>query len=215
MFSDDEGESSVRLDENLRNDLACAASFKYKKFSDFDEALKWYKEHHSMMHDSKESLMKFSVEASEPFQFLSKELCIDSVYDYNRLPVSQDASASAYQIMSYLLLNEKIGMRTNLLPSSDGQIQDLYKCLLEELKEFLLKRLDRNKYTIIESKLTRKLVKVLFMPLIYGKTLLSMANDISQVVGSVLSSKDCYGIGVLCQSFWMNKYPDIVNLWIS
>jgi hypothetical protein len=44
-----------------------------------------------------------------------------------------DASSSAYQIMSYLLLHEDLGMRTNLLLASVGSehlLRDLYQDLL-------------------------------------------------------------------------------------
>ena len=44
----------------------------------------------------------------------------ESIFGLYRVP--QDASASAYQIMSYLLLNEEMGRRTNLLPSPDEPI---------------------------------------------------------------------------------------------
>jgi DNA-directed RNA polymerase len=62
--------------------------------------------------------------------------------NYHQVPVTQDASASAYQIMSYLLLNLEMGRRTNLLPSSDGKIQDVYMCLRDELNKFLDTRLN-------------------------------------------------------------------------
>jgi len=34
------------------------------------------------------------------------------------------------------------------------------------------------------------------MPLIYGKTVISMVTDIREVYGSLLSFKDCYDISV-------------------
>ncbi|YP_005090363.1 DNA-dependent RNA polymerase (mitochondrion) [Phoenix dactylifera] len=201
-----------QLAKTISQDLACAAAFKYKKFFNLDDAFKWYNEHQSLMLASDESLMKFAVQASDPFQFLAKILSKDIVSNYHKVPVTQDASASAYQIMSYLLLNQEMGRRTNLLPSSDGQIQDVYMCLQEELKKFLVTRLDANKYAVILSMLTRKLVKGLFMPLIYGKTVSSMAKDIMDHYGSLLSHKDSYGLAVLCYEFLSLKYPDIVNL---
>ena len=201
----------------IMQDLACATAFKYQKFLTLDEAYKWYKENQPKFFISDENLMKGAVQASEPFQFLAKFLFNtkylnnEGILNY-KIPVTQDASASAYQIMSYLLLNQEMGMRTNLLPSSDGQIQDVYMCLKEELGKFLKPRLESNKYSIIISKLTRKLVKGLFMPLIYGKTVMSMANEIKVNYDLLLSHKDSYGLALLCYEFWKNKYPDIVNL---
>ena len=60
-------------------------------------------------------IIYFGFKANDPFQFLAKFLSCDRVSSYeerllgfNRIPVSLDASASAYQIMSDLLLNEEL-----------------------------------------------------------------------------------------------------------
>lgn len=66
--------------------------------------------------------------------------------------------------MSYLLLNEEMAMRTNLIPHPDGKIQDVYTDLLQDFKEFIHHRInDKVKIEIIESKLDRKLIKLIFM----------------------------------------------------
>jgi len=193
--------------------VASAAAFKYKKFYLYDEALQWYKENLSLIYASDESLISFAKDASDPFQFIAKALCNDGVQEYNRIPITQDAAASAYQIMSYLLLNEDMARRTNLIPHPDGKIQDVYTYLLQDLKEFMHHRInDKLKMKIIESKLGRKLIKRLFMPLIYGKTLISMEKDIRLTYGQLLSRKDGYNLAKLSNEFWIHKYPDIANL---
>lgn len=55
---------------------------------------------------------------------------------WGNLPIVQDASASAYQLMSYFLFNEKMAMITNRIPNRDGKIHDIYTMLLEELLVF-------------------------------------------------------------------------------
>ena len=81
--------------------------------------------------------------------------------------------------MSYLNINEEMARRTNLIPHPDGKIQDVYMYLLHDFKEFLHHRInDKLQMEIIESKLDRKLIKSLFILLIYGKTLISMEKDI-------------------------------------
>ena len=45
-------------------------------------------------------------------------------------PTTQDASASAYQIMSYLLLDHEIATHTNLIPTDHGNIVDIYNFIL-------------------------------------------------------------------------------------
>ena len=197
---------------NLYNVLACAAAFKFKKFNNFDNSLEWFKDNYPHF-ESCDRLMNLALGASEPFQFISmiKSILKKNV-DYHMIPVTQDASASAYQIMSYLLLNKNMGRITNLLPSGDGLIQDVYMSLMDEFKSFLSRKLSSNKYIIIESMLTRKLIKKLFMPIIYGKKVNSMANDIKLHYGSLLSIKDTYIVAEFCNEFWKVKYPDIFNL---
>lgn len=115
--------------------------------------------------------------------------------------------------MSYLLLNEEMARLTNLIANPDGKIYDVYMCLLREFKEFLVhQNYDKAMMHIIESKLDRKLIKTLLMPLIYGKTLISMAEDIRGQYGQLLRQKECYNLAQLCYDFWKKKYSDIANL---
>lgn len=130
------------------------------------------------------------------------------------MPVTQDASASAYQIMSYLLLDVDLAQRTNLIPTPKnvGKIRDIYSEILEELKPFLREHLEQTISTVVCSRINRKLIKALFMPLVYGKTVISMARDIRDVLSSILTHKECYLVAALCMKFWLDRYPNIVNL---
>lgn len=199
--------------QSAKDIVASAAAFKYNKFYLYDEALQWYKEKQSLIHAYDESFIRLANGASDPFQFIAKALCNYGVQEYSIIPITQDAAASAYQIMSYLLLNEEMARRTNLIPHPDGKIQDVYAYLLQDLKGFFNHQInDKFKMEIIESKLDRKLIKRLFMPLIYGKTLISIEKDIWLTYGQLLSRKDSFHLAKLSKEFWIHKYPDIVNL---
>lgn len=170
------------------------------------------------MVESDSSLINLACPASDPFQFIGKVVSNERVSDlerlngFNSVPVTQDASASAYQIMSYLLLNVEMARLTNLIPSTENKIQDVYAFLKEKLMEYLRPRFDDTQYAIIEARLKRKEVKRLFMPKIYGKTIIAMADDIRETFGSLLRVKEHNLLAKHCDTFWRTKYPDIVNL---
>ena len=58
----------------------------------------------------------------------------------------------------------------------------------------------------------RKLIKAIFMPLIYGKTIISFTYDIRLKFGSLLTKKESYNLATLIYNFWLLKFPDIKNI---
>lgn len=131
---------------------------------------------------------------------------------YNRIPITQDASASAYQILSFFLLDETMAKRTNLIPSDDGKIQDIYSNILEELKEFMTVELENNLSTIVCEQLNRKIVKGIFMPIIYGKTIMSTASDIESHLTHFITHKESFDLAKVCFKFWKIKYKGMDSL---
>lgn len=201
--------------------ITSAAAFHFKKFTSNIAAFEWmskqgiiFMNDESITTNDDESIIKFAVDASNPFQFMSKVISFrdDCVIGIEQLPIFQDASASAYQIMSIFLLDKKIAEHTNLIPSD--QIQDIYTYFLEELKNYLViySSFDPSFVNIICERFTRKLVKCLFMPLIYGKTVLSMANDIHCHYNTILSKKECMVLASDINKFFQKRFPGIVNL---
>ncbi|KVE19494.1 DNA-directed RNA polymerase, phage-type, partial [Cynara cardunculus var. scolymus] len=68
------------------------------------------------------SLINYASGAKHPFQFLSNIVLMELSKDNDSkmcIPITHDASASAYQIMSYFLMDECIARRTNLIPSEN------------------------------------------------------------------------------------------------
>ena len=109
------------------------------------------------------------------------------------------------------MLDETMAARTNLV--LNYRILDIYSYLMAELKSFLKDELDKSVYTIIEDKFDRKLVKSIFMPLIYGKTMMSTRDDIKGELTQYLTHKECFHITRLCFKFWATKYAQ--HIWTA
>ncbi|XXG73060.1 hypothetical protein AAC387_Pa07g2041 [Persea americana] len=144
----------------INNEIFAAAPFHYKSFVSVNEAIEWYDKNLLQIY---EFPYVFAREAKCPFQFLANIIGFSAKKKHvlTNTPITQDASASTYQIMSYFLLDETLAKRTNLIPSSDGKIQDAYSFILEDLKEFMKVELEGNLSMIVCNLLTRKVVKVL------------------------------------------------------
>lgn len=198
---------SKSIDNNYLT-LFAAAAFHYKSFASVEEALEWCNINLSQNIDNP---IVYAREAKRPFQFLAHIIGIfaNKLNVHTSIPITQDASASAYQIMSYFLLDETLAKRTNLIPSSDGKILDVYSFLLEELKEFMKAELENNLSTIVCNLLTRNITKGIFMPIIYGKTLMSTASDLKDHLSHFITHKECFEVATVCFKFWRTKYQGL------
>ncbi|CAN4117913.1 unnamed protein product [Withania somnifera] len=127
--------------------------------------------------------IQFGRDARHPFQYLASKIAMSN-QKIEGFPVTKDASASAFQIMSYFLLDEDMAKSTNLLPSQNKKIQDM----------------------------DRKLVKSIFMPIIYGKTLMSTSSDIHKALSQHINLLDSHLLASLCFKFWKEKYKSMDSL---
>lgn len=210
LFAD--SESSNNMQETVTRFLQSMA-FHYQSFVSDDEAYKWSKKYISNF-SCRKKLIEDARDARRPFQFLAHIIGFKfAAKNRNTLsilasfPITQDTSASAYQIMSYFMLDNTMAKRTNLIPSVDDEIQDVYTFFLEELKEFMIAELEnKNLSTIVCELLTRKLVKGIFMPLIYGKTLMSTACDLKDNLSHYITHKESFEVASVCFKFWRMKY---------
>lgn len=117
----------------------------------------------------------------------------DDVFnDMMHYPITQDASASAYQIMSYFLLDRTLAERTNLCKSiNSNDIQCLYENMLIEVQQFIKTNYSTDALILnVGNILNRKIVKGIFMPLIYGKTIMSTAQYLQEVLPLDLGKRD-------------------------
>lgn len=210
LFAD--SESSNNMQETVTRFLQ-SMGFHYQSFVSDDEAYKWSKKYISNL-SYRKKLIEDARDARRPFQFLAHIIGYKFAAKNHKtrrklacFPITQDASASAYQIMSYFMLDNTMAKRTNLIPSVDDEIQDVYTFFLEELKEFMIAELEnKNLSTIVCELLTRKLVKSIFMPLIYGKTLMSTARDLKDNLSHYITYKESFEVASVCFKFWRMKY---------
>lgn len=208
----------------LEPQVAVAATcFQFQSFKSDSEALRWYKDittelvyqkgvtsHYSDSNlESNNHLIALATHAKHPFQFLSCFLPVfySDIESIKRMPITQDASASAFQIMSYFLLDERMARKTNLIQSPKGEIQDIYTSILCELKSYIGKKVEDSTLssTLVEV-LDRKIVKSIFMPIIYGKTVMSTAHDIKDNLSRFLTQKECFMVAKLCFEFWKDRF---------
>lgn len=115
---------------------------------------------------------------------------------YDKVGVFYDASASAYQIMGMLNLDIGLCDLTNVIGNSENceklnKKKDIYEFFTKELLQQLSKPLpfqlnkdkELNKFSedYLTQNLDRKLLKMIVMPLIYGKTSYGFAEDLENL----------------------------------
>ncbi|GJZ98496.1 DNA-dependent RNA polymerase [Tanacetum coccineum] len=158
------------------------------------------------------SFVDLAKNAKDPFQFLSSVILIlskgDPSFMYNS-PITKDASASAFQIISFLLLDETMARLTNLIPDEKGILHDIYSNMKDSLFKYLEKHLSPIVYKAVTKQMTRKVVKSIFMPKIYGKTYKTTRDDLANKIGNELKDEDCSTVAKLCFDFWKDKYGHI------
>lgn len=195
-------------DEELRDIVATSVAFNYKSFVDNESALYWTKELSVWGFELAEHFILLVAYAKAPYQFLAKVLCDDQ--ELLKLPISQEATACSYQLYTFFLLKTEVAIRTNLLPSNDGKLQDLYSELPREFKDFLRHRFDY--YEFIEYKFDQQLIKTVFQLLIQGKRAKDIEVEIKNAYGVFLSDSAAETLSMQFVAFWNLKFPGITNL---
>lgn len=160
-------------------------------------------------------------DAKHPYQFISHFMCsLEGCHGgvpsgWWKMPLSMDASASAYQVMSYFLLDVELGRKTNLVNRcvDPDQIVDLYQIMLDEFMGVVDKYLEEEIAVLVGDMLSRKLFQSVYMPLVYGKTEFSARSDIMRGGGfSLLTRRDAYVLTHALYRFWEERFPGVKNL---
>ncbi|KAK4343825.1 hypothetical protein RND71_036919 [Anisodus tanguticus] len=196
-----------------REEVEEALLYHYKSYPSLEDAnIDFNEVRAEAQKQGRDEFLQIAREAWHPFQFIATEIAL-VLEKWEGFLVTKDASASAFQIMSYFLLDEDMAKSTNLLPSKDNKIQDIYTNILSELKDYLVRELGNNSLSLIViRRMDRKLVKSIFMPMIYGKTLMSTSSDIHKTLSQHINFKDSYILASLCFTFWKEKYKSMDSL---
>lgn len=225
LLADDKTTINKAVDDNLRKRFLIATAFHEKSFKCEEDALSYmvlvlefFEKYQYKTIDEKIIFMlrdKIHISSKHPFQYLANIL----LYEYSKrdpkkleqmylsVPITQDASASAYQIMSYYLLDEEMGIRTNLIHNPYSEIEDIYEHFLNELRCYLKDSLSENPSLLkVTDVLTRKIVKGIFMPMIYGKTIGSTITDLNISLSKFVVKKDSLILASNIFKFWREKY---------
>jgi len=212
----------IELSDLRYRSLVCAAYAHYKTPTSVTESYEWLNQHGFTSSDpsavSPGTIIDLASKSKNPFLFIAhvirlKRLHIGGNEPMGSIPISMDASSSAYQILSYFLLNEDLAERTNLIGGDGEKIQDLYTSLIEPLSEYLKGKLSEPLREVVPKRITRKLIKKVYMPMVYGKSVLSAAQDIHSSMFDILKGrKEAYHVAEAFHKFWGDKYRHIQNL---
>lgn len=176
----DSGSKSEKTDDEINYIVSVACAFHVKSFNKIEDAYNFL---NSFLKDYSSNWAICSRVSKNPYQFMSKMHAIINK-DYNlmrRMPITQDASASAYQIMSYFLTDLDFAKKTNLLYDTNDTIHDVYEGFLEELLSYINSAeipASIKKIMLRNNFLDRKTVKSIYMPIIYGKTVHSTCTSL-------------------------------------
>lgn len=244
---DDISEEGLELKWNqnmwVSNDeISCiraSTAFHQKKFSSYNEADVWFKQ--NVIHDSKMGsdsirqfdddrvLLELARRAKNPFQFLAGCQAILNLdkYTMKHIPITQDASASAYQMLSYFFLDPLMAKNTNLIRTFCEEtgipvIMDIYESMHKELISFASSKPSLSEdthvsdydYLIEQLSMTfdRKIIKSIYMPIIYGKTQNSTLRELSAKMSHKWDAELISNIVKVCFTFWDVKYKSVNNL---
>jgi DNA-directed RNA polymerase len=126
-------------------------------------------------------------------------------------PISVDASSSAYQFLAYLTCDVELAKKVNLIASpKKSQIQDLYLDVAQSLSKYIKQENISFPDGISVKVLTsRKLMKATYMPLFYGKTLMSITEDLEKnFFAERISRKEAFKIGRILNDFGNIKFAN-------
>ena len=176
-------------EKNLNNDFHCVKEILAEKAKGSKRYFQYY------------SNMLLYLESLRSYQITEFDL-------FHTVPVTQDASASAYQLMAYFLLDEELARKTNLF-NTKGVIHDVYLYIREHFIIYLTKSLYKENPSLckmLPEIITRSIVKKIFMPIIYGKTVNSTSKDLIALLSRNLLPKECVQIATLCFKFWKDHF---------
>jgi len=219
----DRSSTPLELTEETYRILACDAYGHYQTPVSLTSSYQWVIKHCCLRGDdqspvSQTEIMNLAAEAKNPYQFIASALRFQrlqisgQLQSVEEIPIGMDAESSAYQIISLFLLDEDLAKRTNLIGGDGDTIQDLYTSLIEPLSSFLKEELKQSLGSVVASRLTRKLIKKIYMPLVYGKSLMSSANDIKADLYAILKRNEHMTVAAAFYRFWEYKYPLLKNL---
>ena len=136
----DKGSQSIRT-------FMASTAFHYSKYwKNYNEGIIWFiKNIHECpdLNSNKadivlDRLANLARKARHPFQFLSSVITLKNRDSDKiaRTPIHLDASASAYQMLSYLLGNITMARNTNLI-SENNKINNIYEIIDSDFKKYI------------------------------------------------------------------------------
>lgn len=159
--------------------LLRALGYLIKRCPDDEHAIKEAKSFLISEKDRKFDTTQILKSAAHPYLAVRIAIWLNEGQNLHLCPVSLDASSSAYQFLAYLTCNQEIAKYTNLIAHKSDERQDLYTIVGKHLEEYILKeKISIPKKISIKDITNRKLLKCAYMPMLYGKTMFALEEDI-------------------------------------
>lgn len=227
------------LERNIVLNFGISTVFHLIKCKSYKDAIDCSATHESLMKDPSflsGAILEHINLARHPFQYLSACVtwfnCVNNVNSDDMLctPLSQDASASAYQMLSYFLLDIDMGIHTNLITDSsmeNPQIRDIYDFMLSNLITHIeeaeavrmadsvcsgVESEDRSVSGLVRELFDRNIVKQLFMPKVYGKQDYTVLRDLNAKLSKYMPYEDIVSISNHCSEFWKDNFAKLIQL---
>jgi len=155
----------------------------------FENRVKWVNQNAQFIRECADNPLDFLrwTEADKPFQFLAwafefRQYQRLGTKFHSRIPIAMDGSNNGLQIMSLLLRDKDLAVKTNVLPSDVPQ--DIYQLIADKVVKTLQKNPETESLNLLRYGVDRKLLKKAILVVPYGGSFTTLLGIIQNEIYS-------------------------------